>query len=775
MQARDVSGGIHFHSPGHPSSSTPRPRQLPGDVRGFINRSKESHDLDLILSSDTGDPSAAGITVIAGTAGVGKTSFALRWAHHVMDRFPDGQLYANLRGYDPDPPATPGEVLHRFLTALGVPSRTVPADPEAAAALYRSLLADRRMLVFLDNAAAAGQVRPLLPGTASCLVIVTSRSRLSGLSVRNGARRLTLGPLAEADAVALLSTVTTGYRAADDAGELAELARLCARLPLALRIAAERAASRPRMGLEALIRTLRDESRLWEALSTDDEEEANAVRTVFAWSYRALTAEAARLFRLLGLHPGPDFGAEAAAALAGIGLNRARHLLDVLAGAHLLEQSPVDRYAFHDLLRAYATDQVQDEEAEESRTAALRRVLAWYLHSADAAQTWLNPQEPHIPLDPPDNDIRPADFSDYEEAMRWYERERANLLAATRSAETAGLDRTAWQLPAVLRSVHMLLNPFEEWLSMSRIGLRAARRLGDRLGEAELLESLGMACTQSHRLMEATEHHQATLAIRRELGDPLGEALALNDLGLLHLRQRRLIEAKERFGASRDLFREIGAVHWEAVVTANLAEVAQQLGQFADASDLAHRALAAHRELADQGGQGNALRILSDVQRDSGAPREALRSARNALNIARAHHNQMWEGYWLLALGRSQQACGDPAEALASYQRAAVLQRELGDRSREALAWQGAGNAYMQLQRYEDAADFHRTAATAHRELGDHWQLALALHGLATASRQLEDDDAARRHWAEALSLLADYNDPEAEALRIRIEAALRD
>ncbi|MFJ6212980.1 ATP-binding protein [Streptomyces sp. NPDC092296] len=691
----------------------------------------------------------------------------------MAERFPDGQLHANLRGYDPDPPATPTEVLHRFLAALGVPAKAIPAEPEAAAALYRSLLAGRRMLVFLDNAATAGQVRPLLPGAASCLVVVTSRSRLSGLSVRDGARRLTLGPLAEADAVDLLSAVTAGYRAGDDQEELVELARLCARLPLALRIAAERAASRPRMRLAELIRNLRDESGLWEALSIDDDDEAAAVRTVFAWSYRALTAEAARLFRLLGLHPGPDFDAGAAAALAGVGVGRTRHLLDALVGAHLLEQAHPDRYQFHDLLRAYATDQVQHEEAPESRAAALRRVLAWYLHSADAAQTWLNPPEPHVPLDPPEDGVQPAAFADHDEAMGWYERERANLLAATRAAETAGLDRPAWQLPAVLRSVHMLLNPFEEWLAMGRIGLCAARRLGDRWAEAELSESLGMAYTQSHRLAEATGCHRTALAIRRELGDRLGEAFSLNDLGLLHLRERRLAAARERFGASRELFRATGATGWEAVLTANLAETACRLGRLDEASELARHALAAHREQGNRGGEGNALRILSDVQRALGAPQDALRSAQEALDIAQRQRNRMWEGYWLLALGGGQQACGRAADALASYQRAATLQRRLGDRAREALAWHGAGEAYTRLGRFAEAADFHRSAAAVHRVLGDHWQLAVALDGLAGALHLAEEADEARRYWSEALGLLAAYDDPGADALRARIGGAL--
>lgn len=388
--------------------------------------------------------------VIAGTAGAGKTSLALRWAHQVRERFPDGQLYANLRGYDPGEPVTAREALHRFLTALGTPAQAVPEDLDAAAAHYRSLLADRHVLVVLDNVATVGQVRPLLPGSATSLVIVTSRSRLSGLAVRDGARRLTLGTLPEREAVALLRAVTAGYRPADDERELAELARLCARLPLALRIAAERAAFRPHMRLADLIADLRDESALWDALSTGDDEEAEAVRTVFAWSYRALPDHAARLFRLLGLHPGPEFGLHAATALAGLTTSRTRQLLDSLVGAHLLEQTAPDRYQFHDLLRAYATDQATDEEPPAMREAALLRVLEWYLHTADAAQSWISPAEDHLDLAPPPDSVRPPAFADYDAAVDWAEREHANLLQAVCTAAAAGYDRLAWQLSAVL-------------------------------------------------------------------------------------------------------------------------------------------------------------------------------------------------------------------------------------------------------------------------------------------------------------------------------------
>jgi tetratricopeptide (TPR) repeat protein len=769
VQAGHVHGGVHFH--GSDRSPVPTPQQLPGLVRSFVNRVGELRSLDGILADDD-ELSGVAVSVITGTAGVGKTSLALHWAHRVRHHFPDGQLYVNLRGYDPGPPVTAGEVLDRFLRALDEPAAAMAVDVEDKAALYRSRLADRRMLIVLDNAASVGQVRPLLPGASGCLVIVTSRSRLSGLVVRDGARRFHLDMLSEKDAIALLRVVTAEYRADDDQTELLELARLCARLPLALRIAAERAASRPLMRLHDLICDLRDESALWDALTAENDDEADAVRTVFAWSYRALPEDAARLFRLLGLHPGAEFGTRAAAVLINSSTGHARRLLDVLVGAHLLDQSAPGRYQLHDLLRAYAADQALHEEPEENRHAAVRRVITWYARTAGSAVDVVFPHARRVFFG--QDDIGPLTFADRAQALEWYEAERANLVAATRTASENGLHRIAWQLPALLRSVYASRNEFDAWLTTGRIGLDSARQAGDLYGEAEMHESLGKVHFQARRLADSEQHHLAALDIRREIGDRLGQAVSINALGLLGLRHRNLADALSFFEQSRTLAREIEDQGWEALALCNIGETYYELGRYAEAMAHASAALGMYRERGDRAREGNSLFLISMVQRETGRIADALATIQQALVIAGDFGNHVWEGHWLTELGRTQRANGRPGESLVSYQRAVMLQQRLGDRSREAMALHGTGEAYQELGRFADAADFHQQATALHRELGDRWQLALSLDGLATAAAATGAAERAAQCWEEALANLAGFDDAKASAKRHRITTALR-
>ncbi|WP_338684912.1 tetratricopeptide repeat protein [Streptomyces acidiscabies] len=723
VQAGDVHGGVHVHQPLPAPALVPH--QLRGVVRHFVNRTEEQSRLDVLMTD--GEPHAVRVAAITGTAGVGKTSLALYWSHSVRPHFPDGELYADLRGYTAGCPASPGEILARFLEDLGVPAAHVSAGQERRETMFRSLLAGRRMLMLLDNAADSAQVRPLLPAAAGCLTVVTSRDDLSGLVAREGALRLEVTAFPATDSVQLLRAATAGYRTRDRRGDLATLARLCAGLPLALRIAAERAAGRPSMPLRELIADLRDRN----VLATEAEEGSDAMHSVFEWSYQALPAPAARLFRLLGLHPGSEFGVPAVASLADEEPARVRERLDALVRAHLLERRPAGRYGFHDLLRAYAAERARQEEAGPDEI--LGRCLAWYLHTAYAAQRAMAPYDRY---DLDDRVPAPATvprFDDHRSAYDWYRAESANLVAATRAAADAGFPEIAWRLAVTLRAVYMHHNAFDDWETTARIGLDSAVRAREPAGEAESLENLGRVAFQALRLDEAEEHHRAALAVRERAGDRRGTAVSVNALGLIELRRRRLDEARSYFARSAGIFGELGDRRWSALLRSNLAETLCELGRGAEAGAIVERALADFRELGDRFGEGNALFLLSWARRVSGDPEAAGRAIRDALAIAGDEDNQVWRGHWSAEAARVERARGNPEGALRLFRESAGVQRKLGDVGREAAALDGAGEACGELGRYEEAARLHRRAVAAFRGLDARWQLAGALEHLADA------------------------------------------
>ncbi|MBU6535577.1 ATP-binding protein [Streptomyces sp. NPDC057245] len=775
VQAGEVSGGVHFHHQVPLPAPAIVPHQLRGSVRHFVNRSEERARLSSLVAGRHDEPHAVRIAAITGTAGVGKTSLALCWAHSIRSHFPGGELYANLRGYTAGSPATPQEVLGRFLEDLGVPATHVPAEPERRETMFRSLLAERRVMLVLDNAADSSQVRPLLPATSGCLVVVTSRDDLSGLVRQEGALRLDVTTLPTPDAVELLRAATSDYRTGDRRGDLAALARLCAGLPLALRIAAERAAGWPSMPLGELIDDLRDESARWSVLTAEAEEGSDAMRSVFEWSYRALSDPASRLFRRLGLHPGNEFGLPAAVSLAGSDPAHVRGLLDALVRAHLLERRPAGRYEFHDLLRAYAAEQVRREESEGERKEVLRRCLAWYLHTAYAAQCAMAPFDRYdlddrIPV--PAAALR---FENYQSAFDWYRAESANLVAATRAAADVGFPEIAWRLAVVLRAVYMHQNAFDDWETTARIGVRAAACAGEQHGEAEARETLGKAAFQALRLDEAEEHHRASLALRRHIGDRRGVAVSVNALGLLGLRRRRLDEARAHFTDGAEIFRELGDRRWTALVRSNLAETLCELGRGEDAWSLLEQVLADFRQLGDRACEGNALCLLSWAQRTSGEAAEAAYSIRAALSIAADESNQVWQGHWWAESARVERARGNPEESLRLFQKSAAIQQQLGDASREATALDGAGEACQSLGRMEEAAELHRRAAKTYRRLGSHWQLACAQTHLADALTSTGDHESARLTREEVLHLLSSFDDPRALALAEKAARRLSD
>lgn len=774
VQARDIEGGLHLHQHAQVMPALV-PHQLRGGVGRFVNRSRELARLDALLAEDGARPRTPRVAALTGTGGIGKTSLALHWAHAAQGHFPGGELYANLCGYASEAPVSPEQILGHFLEDLGIPAAQVPAVRERRETLFRSLVADRRVLIFLDNAAHSAQVRPLLPGTAESLVLVTSRDDLTGLVTHSDALRIRVPTFAADDAVTLLRAATADERTGDPGADLAELAGMCGGLPLALRITAERAAGRPAISLRELIDELRDESSRWTVLTADpeegNEEGTDAMRSVFEWSYRALSPSAARSFRLLGLHPGNEFGLPAAAALAGLEPARIQPLVETLTRAHLLQRRPGGRYEFHDLVRAYAAELVRREESESDRAAVVARCLAWYLHAADAAQRAISPYDSWL-LD--DHVPAPAAvpvFDDYESAFRWYRTESGNLVAATRAAADAGCFGIAWRLAVVLRAIYMHQNAFYEWGATARIAVDAARASGEAAGEAEALENLGKAEFQRLRLVEAEECHRGALAIRRRLGDIHGMAISTNALGLLGLRRRRLDEAELRFTEAAEMFRSLGERRWTALMRTNLAETLCDAGRAGEAVGIVEQVLADFRDLDDHFGVGNALWLLSRARRESGDPEAAGTAIAEALSLAAQEDNQLWQGHWLAESARVELARGRAEDALRLARESAAVQQRLGDAAREAAAMDIAGEACGALGHPDEAAGLHRGAIERYRAADAHWQLAHALVNLAeTLDRAGEP---ARTVWEEAAGELRRFEGAEASALAERVAARL--
>jgi tetratricopeptide (TPR) repeat protein len=665
LQAADIHGSVHFHQD-HPTPP-PVPRQLPVDAAHFTGRSSALAELDA-------QHLRGACVLITGPAGVGKTALAVRWSHARRDRFPDGDLYVDLHGYDLGTPAPLEQVFERLLRALGVASDAMPSDVESQATLYRSLLADRKALVVLDNATSADQLLTLLPGSPTCFVVVTSRHRLSPLLVRTGAARVTLDPLPSEEALSLLRVVIGASRVDGEPGVAAELARQCAHLPLALRIVADRAATHPYRTLAELAGELVVERDRLDVLTADDDE-STAVRAVFSWSYQALPAPVSRLFRLLGLHPGSDLSTAAAAALVGLPVPSTARLLDALAGVHLLQETGRDRYRCHDLLRVYAAERAQVEESEAERTAAVRRVLDWYLRTANAADHLFNPLRRHVPLEPGGTHL---DLPNHSAAVAWCEAERANLVAATRRAAELGHHDIAWRLPIALWGYFTLRTPWIDWVATYRTGLESARLLGDRRAEAWLLGGLGIAYRDLRRYPDALDSYDRAVTLAREVGDRYGEGWTLGSKGVALWELKRFDEALRCSGEALAVFRDLGDRYGEGQALCCFGEACRGLRRYDEALDYFLRSLRLRQEIHDRGGEAQTTHSLGDAYRDLGRLPEALDTYLAALAIWAETGDRWGEARTLTNLGDVLRHQGRAGDARAAWERSLAICDALG-------------------------------------------------------------------------------------------------
>jgi tetratricopeptide (TPR) repeat protein len=540
------------------------PRQLPADVALFTGRVDDLGRLEGFLQDvSSADTSALVISAIAGTAGVGKTALALHWAHRVRNEFPDGDLYINLRGYDPEPPVTPEEALSHFLRALGTPAADIPPSEVEKSALYRSLLATRRILVVLDNASSEEQVRPLLPGNADCVVVVTSRNALAGLVSRDGARRLTLDLLSTAEAVTLLREVIRFVHEDADDTILAELASLCSHLPLALRIAGEIIAFRPQRPIADLVAELADVRERLRVLSSP-EDKTVAVRAVFSWSYETLSAENALLFRRLGLHVTPDFSGPVAAALAGISVPDAQTGLDELARAHLVEEPTPGRFRFHDLLRAYAMEKAEADDSAEDTAAARNRMLAFYRGGAEEAAA-TTPHQPHAPQKRAHGSATLISFDDALDARSWCESERANLIAALRLAKSL-TDEAAWRIPVALRGFFGNTLPRNEFLEVAEGALTVACMLADDHARAWSNQILADVYHGYREFKKAAHLYDQATWQWEALDDLRGRAMSTYCCGVAEWNIGNLRLAEERWETALQLWQSIEDASGVAIV-----------------------------------------------------------------------------------------------------------------------------------------------------------------------------------------------------------------
>jgi DNA-binding SARP family transcriptional activator/uncharacterized protein HemY len=767
-------GPVLARAGGPAVGATRVPHELPADVPAFTGRAAELAELDRLLAAPSGEGTAAVvISAVSGTGGVGKTALAVRWAHRAAHSFPDGQLYVNLRGYDPGPPVSAADALAGLLRSLGLAGEEIPPDDDSRAGRYRSLLSGRRMLVVLDNASDVEQVRPLLPGAPGCRVVVTSRDALAGLVARDGARRVELDVLPEDDAVGLLQAVI-GARADQDLRAARRLAWRCARLPLALRVAAELAVAQPGLSLGQLAEELADEERRLELLDAGGDPRT-AVRTVLSWSCRHLDDATVRGFALLGLHPGPDFELYAAAALAGVPLARARRLLETLNRAHLIQPSPAGpgRHMMHELLRAWARELAAGQGADQRR-AALTRLLDHYLAAAAAATDILHPAERHerpgVP--PPASAIPPV--TSPGAARAWLDAQLACLTVAAAHAARHGWPGHTVRLSAVLLR-YLDGGLHAEGVTIYGHAVSAARQLGDRAAEAHALINLGVVTLRQSRYEQAAGYFRAALDPARETGNRAAELRVLGNLGLVRMQQGSYDQAADYIEQAVAFLRQESDPVRLGVNLANLGTVRVRQGRYQEAVGCLQESRDIARDIGMRIGEAQALIQLGCAETALGYYQQAASHIRQSLALARSAGYTAQMADALASLGRLESLQGRRRQAARMLQRALALYRQHGDRSGQVEALIYLGQFHLADGRPGQARRHYAAALSLAVQIGDRLGLGRAHSGVGDSYDATGDREQARSHWQEALSVFCGMGVPEGAEVRARLDASEAD
>jgi tetratricopeptide (TPR) repeat protein len=657
-----------------PGPAPRRPALLPADGR-FVGRRDQLRLLDSLLPNGSEDVAGMPLTIatISGMAGVGKTALAVHWAHQVADQFPDGQLYVNLRGFTSSGmPLTPAAAVRGFLEELCPASERIPTDPAAQTARYRSLLAGRRMLLVLDNAHDAEQVRPLLPGSGGCLVLVTSRDRLTGLVAGHGARPVPVGLFTFAEADELMRDRLGPERVRSDRTGSTELAERCAYLPLATAIAAARAAVDPARSLTSLAAELADVPTRLDALDTGDP--GTDLRSVFSWSYRALSPDAQRLFRFLGLFPASTTSLPVAASLIGLPVPDTRRLLAELTQVNLLAEHAPGRFALHDLLGAYATELAAAHDTATERHTAQLRVLDHFVHTAQHADHWLNPQRDRAPLAPPLAGVAATEFEDAGTAIDWLTAETPAGLALVEFASRHGFDAQAHQLASLLATFLDQRGRWDDEVSSQLHAVAAAQRIADRAAEARAHRTLAHAYGRLRRYDDAQAHARRSLDLAARAGDDTGRANAYLRIAYLYEDENRPADTIDAAQHALEFFRRAGSRSGQADTLNLIGWCHALLGRYDEALDRCAAARELHRELGDLRGEAAALDSLGYAHHQLGQYAQAVDHFRDALR-----HYESLGGYRpeeidvLVHLGDSYRALGTEDRARKAWHRAAAL------------------------------------------------------------------------------------------------------
>ncbi|MFD4790281.1 BTAD domain-containing putative transcriptional regulator [Streptomyces sp. NPDC058459] len=657
------------------------PAQLPRELGAFTGRGAELERLDSLVPGP-GEP--AHTVVLSGMAGVGKTTLAVHWANRLAPRFPDGQVYVDLRGFHlSGATMSAAEALRALLDAFGVPVGDIPAELHAQAATYRGLLAGRRVLIVLDNARDSEQVRPLLPVPHGCLAVVTSRHQLQGLMAVEGADSVTLSPLDESEARALLGRRLGAQRVEREEQAVAEIISLCERLPLALAIVSARAALNPGYPLAAIAEELRASHGSLDAF-TGEPPLADA-RCVFSWSYQALTPEAARLFRLLALHPGPDCSVAAAASLTATRPRQTRAHLTELVRAHQLFENEPGRFSFHSLLRAYAAELVEEIDTDDEAAAATTRVLDHYLHSAHAAETVLAPHRERITPRRHAVHTLPERFPDQRAAADWFDRERPVLLAAVERDGRRGDGTFSWQLAAVLELYLDRNGRWQQQRTVQTTAITAAQRGGDLLGQAHGHRALGFALSRLEQWEGADEHLERALHLSEELGDTRGQARVHRYGAFVANRHGRHADALDHYWLALRLYRSAGHLNGEASVHNEVGWTYLLMGEYDKAIDECSRSLAIHRQTGDPNGEAAAWDSLGVTRHQLGHHERALDSFRHALELYRRIRDSYLEADTLVHIADTHLALGRKDSAGRTLRQALDILEHIGHPSAEGV------------------------------------------------------------------------------------------